>query len=161
MPLTVTTNRNNTDLVFTQEELKRGKNKGALIMAPPKITTDNLDTIVKWIGAKELAGILYGRLRNLSSGWTESAEDSEGNFQADPFKTYAESFSARGETMEELGEQIENLLEEMGEMSEKGDADGIVANMKAIKALKSEIESKKRPRKNKSNSETAVAAATA
>jgi len=151
----VKTSRNDTDLVFTPEELKRGKNKGSIIMAPPKVTPENLDLICKWIGAKELAGIVNGRLRTLALGWTDSAEDTEGNFQSDAFRTYAESFSARGESMEELENQIDDLLGEMGIAAEAGDADKVLQCGKEIKALKAEIESKKRPRKEKAVAATA------
>lgn len=158
MATTVSTKRNDTEVVFQQEEKKRGANKGALIMAPPKVTTDNLDLIVKWIGAKELAGIINGRLRTLASGWTESAEDSNGEFQADAFRTYAESFSARGETMDELEEQIDNLLAELAEAATAGDSAKVLECGMNIKSLKAEIESKKRPRKQKNGTPEAATA---
>lgn len=149
MGLSTEINRNDVSLVFQQEELKRGKNKGATIMAPPKITKDNLQVVCKWIGDDELAAILYGRLRNMSSGWTESAEDTEGNFQLDAFNTFASKFSARGESMEELESQIDDLLAEMGQFAEAGDSAKVLECGVKIKSLKAEIESKKRPRKQK------------
>lgn len=149
MALTIDTVRNDTTLTFTQGELLRGKNKGQLVMTPPKFTPENRTTIYAWIGEKELDNIVWARLRNLSNGWTDSAEDTEGTFQADAFKTYAESFSARGETMDELEAQIDELLSDMGTAAENGDSDKVLECGKAIKSLKAEIESKKRPRKNK------------
>ena len=142
--------RNGVTMMFKQKELTRGDNKGSLVMAPPDITADNVMQYIPFYGLKELVGILAGRTKTLATGWTRSAEDGEtGEFLPDAFRTYVQEWSARGESMEELNDQISDKLDEMNVAAEQGDSARIVELAKEIKSLKAEIESKKRPRKEK------------
>lgn len=150
--------RNDVELVYKEEQLKKGKDKG---WKYPSIvvTQDNLSKIIGYMGDK-LLGKINTIFRQLTQGWWEEAlEDAKdkvtGTVDLDKaiesFKKLATDFSARGESLPELKERINELVDQMTDLS-TDDPEWATkfASMSAeIKQLKLDIEAKRRPRSAK------------
>ena len=150
---TLTVNRNNVDLVFSPDEVKRGKEKGWKFLNPPVDEKNLLDTVIPWCGVKEIAQIVKGALRQRAMGWSAEAEEEALNKETGVlneekynsiFSEMAKNYSARGESIPQLKEQIEDLL---ARFIEAPTAEEKMAIADEIKSLTIAIQSKKRTTK--------------
>lgn len=114
--------RNEVNLKFVDTEVMKGKSKGWPYLAPEKVTPDNLDTLIGWMGRDIAAQKLYAFIKGTSQGWMEEAESQATDSATgkvdhekllEVFSTLAKEFSARGESIPKLKEEIEELTNSM------------------------------------------------
>jgi len=118
---TISIPRNDVSLDFVDTEVMKGKEKGTPYLAP-KVTEENLDTVIAWINRKITANRLGAFVRTLCQGWMGEAEEqatdeATGKVDTDKmyevFKTLAADFSDRGDSIPQLRGEIEELTNQM------------------------------------------------
>jgi hypothetical protein len=146
-------NRNNTDLPFNPDEVKRGKEKGWKFLNPEITEANLITTVIPWAGVKEITQIVKGALRQRAMGWCEEAEeesvDKDTNIVDQDkynavFNEMAKNYSARGESIPDLKNQIEDKL---AEFITAATAEEKMVIAEEIKSLQIAIQSKKRASK--------------
>lgn len=113
--------RNEVSLDFVDTEVMKGKEKGTPYLAP-KVTEENLDTVIAWINRKITANRLGAFIRTLCQGWMGEAESQatdeatgkiDTNRMYEVFQTLAADFSDRGDSIPTLKSEIEELTNQM------------------------------------------------
>lgn len=181
LPETLTASRNNANLEFKQQEIKRGPGKGTTYFGPNCYYDEkakrwvNWEAVVAYLG-DELQKMVLPKFAQKSQGWTDEAFDWEkitndkgdkedvriaGSFSQEKFLKFATDFAARGDSKSELEEERNDAIASLGDL----DADNadhvpqILLLMKDIKRISDEIAAKKRDRKAKTESNGATVAA--
>lgn len=154
---------------FVQQKLKKKNEKDpdryALVPEKPKFSVaEELNKMVSHLGLELVASLAYGRWRQMSAGWTESATK-DGVFNEGEFKKYASEFSARGETIKALLEEKEELTAEIVTLSKDmkmSPADKVVRITEIgnrLNEINETIEFKKREKPEETEAEEKAAAA--
>lgn len=174
--------RNEVNMKLTEGRTTRGQDPGKVIFEPDVSSEARL---LIWIGvspevaealkplvdktttaATNVIGILKSKLRTLTKGWADEAEDEDTGLLIDnKFIKFATDFSASGETKGELEEQYDELRTEFLKFnlndSSPANQMAVISMMKKMQDLTIAIKQKERVRKVKPATETAAVPATA